>query len=234
MGKKKKYSLDTNVIRYQAAPSIPEAKQNEKNKEQVQLKEATTAFWKKLSNELNQKKAKIYLTSEVLRELEIQKKSLSNTESKKLKKVLKILEEKEKTRDLSYQNTLLSDAHTTLQAEHYYRELATYIQKKYKQALVGNNPFKYPAVSDARIQLESWSGSYILVTANIKEFILYPLLFEYPECNEKLYDLKSRGFKTFTKNIVEQIQTDNVYKDYIKKIEYALNKEIPGPDVLGD
>ncbi|MED2688870.1 hypothetical protein [Bacillus toyonensis] len=234
MGKKKKYSLDTNVIRYQAAPSIPVAKQTEKNKEQVRLKKATTLFWAKLFQELTNNQAEIILTNEVLRELEIQITTLSNKDSKNVKKVLQTLKMKMGMSNLNYQDALLSPANTTLQAEHHYRELAAYIQNSYKQALVGNDAFKYPAVSDARIQLESWSGSYTLVTANVKEFILYPLLFEYPECNEKLYDLKSSKFKIFKESTVKTVQADNIYKGYIQKIQDALNNVTPGPDILAE
>lgn len=179
----KQYMLDTNVFRYKTDNSSQYLRQ-------------AKLFWKMILKELRDGEAEIYTSAEVIRELEVQAYTMFEKQKKKLEVLKNHL-------------TVVSDD-TSIEAEHLIRKMSAYIRSKYKDDLnVIGRGVEYPAVSDSRILLSAWQNECILVTANIKEFMLYPLLFDDYEC--KLYDLITGSYIEIAGIVHEMINEDAVF-----------------------
>lgn len=173
-GDKVIYVLDTNTFRYETNPGA-----------QAVHKAATNQFWLKVKDELLNQKVNLYTPNEVLRELEVQFFGLRDTEKEDIGELLKT-------------QIVIPDNVYNIELEHHIRVMSAYVRSKYN-IVIGTDfemlPKKvnYPAVSDARILLAAYSRGGILVTSNIKDFILYPLLFEANE--QRLFNLLDGSFK---------------------------------------
>lgn len=153
--------LDTNVFRYKIDTTS-------------QHKREARHFWSKALQELQDQIAEIFTPAEVIRELDVQSYTMKPSEKTKIGVLKQCLVVKPDT--------------TSIQAEHLIRKMSAYVRKNYKPHLdVISRGVEYPAVSDSRILLSAWQHKCIMVTSNIKEFMLYPLLF--PAHEDRLYDL---------------------------------------------
>lgn len=184
--------LDTNTFRYQATPGS-------------QYKDVANRFWKKTLTRLEKKEIGLYTSDEVVRELEVQSFSAHPKEVKVLNEIL-----------LPQIDVLdfLYDA----EAEHLVRRASAFLSQNYRiQLPSGKYMEKYPGVGDARILLTGYENDCEIVTANVKDFMLYPLL--YPQSAKVLYDLIQEKYVVIDPQLYDRIQKDARFIDFKSKIE---------------
>lgn len=200
------YVLDTNTFRYETDPGAHAA-----------YKEATNQFWLKVKDELLNQSANLYTPNEVLRELEVQFFGLRATE-------------KEDIRGLLRNQIVIPDNVFNIELEHHIRKMSAYVRSKFN-ILIGADfemlPKKvnYPAVSDARILLSAYIRGGILVTSNIKDFILYPLLFEANE--QKLLNLLDGSFKQLSPSNHNTISSDTDFVVMKNELDNLIEQNNP-------
>ncbi len=69
--------------------------------------------------------------------------------------------------------------------------------------------------SDARILYTAYDEDSILVTANVKDFMLYPLLF--PAGEERLYCMKTNQYIKISATSHKTIHDDSGFQTYLKE-----------------
>jgi len=185
------YVVDTNAYR------LPTSQ--DKQPHAVVNKDAAIQFWDMIRIETTLNKASLYTPSEVLRELEVQFYMLPEDMKVEIAKLL-VMQNELKTMP-------------TVEIEHQIRKMQAYIRSKYTLAIkeeLGLKNTNYGGVSDARIQYAAWRKEAILVTTNVKDFILYPLLFDDPE-EDVLYNLIANEYKHYSLQLFEMILTDPIF-----------------------
>lgn len=193
----KQYTIDTNVIRYQAG-----------NAGNQGLDKAARIFWRTVKEKVDTGEAAILVPAEVIRELEVQSHNLSAIENSKINLILK--------------NCIEVSPPVSVQLEHQVRNMSAYLRKHYQEDLT-NLPMSYPGVSDARILYSAYYEDSILVTANIKDFLLYPFLFAHQE--KCLYTLLSNNFIQIPETVYAKVWQDKAFKEMFKhlgELESAL------------
>ncbi|RYG72926.1 DUF4411 family protein [Lentibacillus lipolyticus] len=195
MGKIKHYTLDTNVFRY---------KTEENNLSN--LKYQTHKFWKKIKDEITNNEAILVIPKEVINELEVQSFTLKDSQVKKINKLISLCIE-------------VAPERLTQEMEHLIRNMQAYIRANFKREL-GRKQVEYGGVSDARILYTAYCQDSILVTANVRDFLLYPLL--YPQGEDILYDLKENDFVRIPCEGYEKIHEDAQFKSLLGKF-YTLD-----------
>ncbi|TKI43423.1 PIN domain-containing protein [Bacillus mycoides] len=184
--------LDTNVFRYQTTPGSPH-------------KDVANRFWEHVTEKLEQKKIELCTAREVVRELEVQAYSAN---PKEVKAIRETLLPKIEVYDYLY------DA----EGEHLVRETSAYLSRNYKiQMPSGKKMEKYPGVGDARILLTAYGEGFEIVTANVNDFMLYPLL--YPQSAKVVYDLIREQYVVIDPQLYERIHNDPRFIDFKSKIE---------------
>ena len=203
----KSYLLDTNGFRYLTNP-----------KEDRDIKKAAKTFWKRALEEIQKGEAILVIPKEVARELEVQSFSLPGGE-KQYTRIAALLEEIEET---------LPDI-STPEIEHQIRKISAYVSEEYREVIkkeLDIAKVKYGSVSDIRILYTAWQYDCVLVTGNVKDFSLYPLLFSPDE--DRLFDIISGTYRKYRLPAYAVITTDAVFKgmmqDLKKLIEDSTNE----------
>lgn len=145
------YLPDTNLFRYLDV-------QNEA------YKTAARDFFAGIQADAAAGKAKIFLSAEVDCELEVQMHTLSEREGHTIQ---------EKLRGLTRVNADLSKA-----LEHDLRKFSNYIRStKFRDVFkIPGYKMEYLQASDARILVDAYINDAVIVTANIKDFVMYSVI----------------------------------------------------------
>lgn len=137
-------------------------------------------FWNKAIAEVSRKNALIIVSAETKQELKVQSHTLKGKENKKYYELLK--------------ETLIESTEVPLRLEYLLRDFSNYVRGKYAGLLVPEGrKTNYLQTADCRIFIHAYLNDAILVTANIKDFFLYPLFFNADEDNI-LYDISSQQY----------------------------------------
>ncbi|PFL57725.1 hypothetical protein COJ27_29440 [Bacillus cereus] len=184
--------LDTNVFRYQTTPGSPH-------------KDVANRFWETVTEKLEQKKIELCTADEVVRELGVQSFSSNPKEVKEIRETL-------------LPKTEVNDYLYDAEAENLVRQASALLSANYKLQLPsGKFMVKYPDVGDARILLTAYESDSIIVTSNVKDFMLYPLL--YPQNGKVLYDLLLEKYVQIDPILYMNIQNNARFADFKSKIE---------------
>ncbi|AQQ52233.1 PIN domain-containing protein [Planococcus lenghuensis] len=189
----KSYTVDTNVIRYYASKTG-----------EPDLRLAAKVFWRKIKTEIAEGSTIIFVPAEVKRELEIQSYTLSGNENMRVQKLLDVCQET---------SPPVSD-----ELEHSIRKMTAYLRANFKDILT-DGKMAYGGVSDSRILYSSYAADSILVTANVRDFLLYPLLFPYEE--QRLYNLIINDFIQFSEETHRAIWSDTKFKTLFREFVEA-------------
>jgi len=174
------YMVDTNIFRYRAYTIGNLKSDTEKSRQRHKLN--TRVFWDKAITETAGKKALILTSEETKQELKVQSHTLQK-ESKTFNNMLK--------------KTLIETTEVPLTLEYLLRDFSNYVRGKYPGSLVNKSQkTNYLQTADARIFIHAYLNDAILVTANIKDFFLYPLFYEMNE-DKVLYDISSGQYINF-------------------------------------
>ncbi|MGM8215912.1 DUF4411 domain-containing protein [Bacillaceae bacterium W0354] len=192
----KKYTLDTNVFRHRT---------NSRDQNSLEQKGAKL-FWRKIKDEINQNKAMLLIPKEVIRELTIQSYTL------KPKQV-------EKINELKTLCTQTIPDYLTEEIENVIIEMSAYVRAEFKDEM-GQQQLEYPSISDSRILYSAYCEDSILVTSNIRDFMIYPLLF--PQSEECLYNLKTNKFVKIPEDGYKTIHNDGTFQDLLNRF-YKLS-----------
>ncbi|MBD8071379.1 DUF4411 family protein [Bacillus sp. PS06] len=199
----KSYLLDTNGFRYLTNP-----------KEDKGIKKAANTFWRQASEEIQNGKAILVIPKEVARELEVQSFSLPGGE-KQYVRIAELLEEVEET---------LPDI-STPEIEHQIRKISAYIGEEFREVIKADldiTKVKYGSVSDIRIFYSAWQYDCVLVTGNVKDFILYPLLFSHEE--DRLFDIITGTYKKYARTSYLAITNDPVFLGMMQDLQRIIEK----------
>ena len=197
----KQYVVDTNSIRYKVTTN------NEYQK-------VARRFWSKALHEMQNGEAVILVPEAVVRELNHQSISFTAFKNEKeLENIADILSFSEEipniTSDEIDELIILLSAHVTA---HYREEI---------KAVTNTSKLKYPSIPDARILCTAWQRECVMVTGNIKDFVLLPLL-EAPD-DAKLYNILSESFVTIPEALYTKIHNDPVFhsmhQELVAKVE---------------
>lgn len=186
----KQYTVDTNVFRYYAND---DGAQN--------LRKAAVSFWKTIKEEIEKSEAVILVPSEVVRELEVQSHTLPAKENIKIQGLLASCQEVSPS--------------FSIELEHHIRIMSAYLRSTYRHTL-SNLPISYGGISDSRILYSAYSEDSILVTANIKDFMLYPFLFQLGE--NRLYDLKQNQFIQIPGEAYKMVWQDQHFQNLFEEL----------------
>lgn len=190
MAEFKQYTVDTNFFRYHS-----------NNNGDNNLRRTALLFWKTAKEEIEKGEAVILVPAEVVRELEIQSHTLPDRENNKIQRLL-----------ANCQEVSLS---VSIALEHHIRKMSAYLRANYRNAL-GNLPVAYGGVSDSRILYSAYYEDSILVTANIKDFMLYPFLFK--ESENRLYDLKQNQFVHIPEETYNRVWQDLKFQQLFQEL----------------
>lgn len=193
----KQYTIDTNVIRYDTDKTANRL-----------LNKAAKSFWTDARNEIENGNAVILVPAEVVRELVVQSHNLPPKENNKINLILK--------------SCIEISPPVSMLIEHQIRNMSAYLRKHYREDLK-DFPMSYGGVSDARILYSAYYEDSILVTANIKDFLLYPFLFAQHE--ERLYNLKFNKYIQIPESVYAKVWQDNTFKgmfNELKDLELAV------------
>lgn len=97
----------------------------------------------------------------------------------------------------------------TTDIEHSIRKMSAYIRANHRENLE-RDKIGYGDVFDARILYTAYYEESILVTSNVRDFMLYPLLF--PQGEERLYDLKENAFVQIPSDGYQSIHKDMAFR----------------------
>ncbi|MCU7667738.1 DUF4411 family protein [Bacillus thuringiensis] len=202
MAELKKYLVDTVAVRYRV------------NKD---YKKPVRRFWTKALEEVGNGEAVLLIPEEVFHELEIQSFGFSAHNNKKeLDNIANVLEQCNVVPNI-----------TSTEIEHQLRKMAAYVRGNYKEDIDAGKGIEYPGVSDSRILCTAWRNDCVVVTANIKDFMLLPLLDAPGE--EILYDIVSSKYITVTEEAHQKIHSDETFKtmfrDLVKMVEKIEDSE---------
>ncbi|WP_018664650.1 DUF4411 family protein [Heyndrickxia acidiproducens] len=196
-GEMKQYTIDTNVLRYKA-----------NSKAEPSHKKAAKLFWKQVIQEIQDGEAVIGVPQEVIRELKIQSFTLSPKENEHISDLLELCQE------------VLPDL-ANINIEHKIREMSAYVRSEFTTA-VDERKMEYPAVADSRILHAAYYSDSALVTSNIKELLLYPLLFDN---RNRLYDLLNKEYVNIPTELYQEIHKDLFFKSLLSDF-HGLNQAI--------
>jgi len=204
------YMLDTNLLRYLTGKTSSQT-------EEQRLKKSAEEFWSKVLEEVRDLDAQILLPQEVVRELNIQMHILPTKTQEQLRSILSNLE----TEDFDLSSSL----------EYELREFSSYAIQTYRDQIrptqqtttsSGKKEYKleYLQASDARILVAAYLNDAVLVTRNIKDFIVY-LLFCAPE-EKRLYDFVEKQFVTIPAEGLALVYQDEYFQAIQAKLEHLL------------
>lgn len=117
--------------------------------------------------------------------------------------------------------TEVKPARLTPELEHLIRKMQAYIRAHYRSEL-GSDKAEYGNVSDARILYTAYIEDSILVTANVKDFLLYPLL--YPSDENVLYNLIENEYVKIPDEGYNKIHADDAFRNLLNEF-YTMDKE---------
>ena len=153
------------------------------NANQANLKQAAHDFWTRTRVLVALNQAEIKIPKEVEVELKIQMHTFTSTVHKNI--LTQILN----------QNVIV-DFPLPIELERELREFTNYVRdnNNFNQTEIRHPEYglNYLQASDARILVTAYKHDGILVTHNIKDFLIYDLLFEPTE--DKLYDYVNRRY----------------------------------------
>ncbi|MBP1994673.1 DUF4411 family protein [Paenibacillus eucommiae] len=153
------------------------------NANQAKLKQAAHDFWTSTSTLAALNQAEIKIPKEVEAELKVQMHTFTSTQHKNI--LTQILN----------QNVVV-DFPLPIDLERELREFTNYLRdnNNFNQTVIRHPDYglNYLQASDARILVTAYKYDGILVTHNIKDFLIYDLLFEPTE--DKLYDYVNKRF----------------------------------------
>ena len=190
MGNLKQYTIDTNVIRYQAG----------KTGDQI-LDRAARIFWRTIKEKAEKGEGVILVPVEVVRELKVQSHTLKASENVKIQNLLN--------------HCLEVSPPVSTEIEHHIREMSAYLRANYKID-IGFPKMEYGGVSDARILYSAYYEDSILVTANIRDFLLYPFLFAHNE--DRLFDLKHNKFIKISEEAYKKVWKDPLFQEMYRQL----------------
>ncbi|MFD1030182.1 PIN domain-containing protein [Metaplanococcus flavidus] len=200
MGNLKQYTIDTNVIRYQAGKTVDQI-----------LDRAARIFWRTIKEKAEKGEAVILVPAEVVRELKVQSHTLKTSENKRIQNLVN--------------QCLEVSSPISTEIEHHIREMSAYLRANYKRD-IGFPKMEYGGVSDARILYSAYYEDSILVTANTRDFLLYPFLFAQRE--ERLYDLILNEYIQYPEIVYAKVWKDETFKEMfhqLGKLEITLEDQ---------
>lgn len=190
MGNLKQYTIDTNVIRHETnktgAPN---------------LMKAAKRFWRTIKEEIEKGEAAILVPAEVVRELKVQSHTLKASENVKIQNLLN--------------HCIEVSPPVSPEIEHCIREMSAYLRANYKNDIVFPK-MEYGGVSDARILYSAYYEDSVLVTANIRDFLLYPFLFANQE--KCLYDLIANNYIQIPEAVYAKVWQDDTFKEMFRHL----------------
>lgn len=110
----------------------------------------------------------------------------------------------------------------SIEMEHQIRKIAAYVKANYKLELDIGKGVEYPSVADAIILLTAWQESLILVTANIRDFMLLPILSAQNE--EVLLDITSNSFVNIPLSLHTSIHHDEDFRQMLNVLVHMIDK----------
>ncbi|WP_051827318.1 PIN domain-containing protein [Metabacillus indicus] len=176
----KQYTLDTNIFRHQTNES-----------DSRQLRSGAQATWDKMIKEVDIGEAVLLVPKEVAFELDLQSFTLKKKQNEAIANLIELCKEVE-------------PEVYTFEIEKSLRRLTAYVKSKHG-SILGHRIERLEA-SDARILYTAYDENSILVTANVKDFMLYPLLF--PEGEERIYCMKNNQYIKVPTENYKAIQKD--------------------------
>lgn len=165
-------------------------------------------FSKKVLSEIENGEAVLLIPQEVVRELKVQSFTLTDKENRKIADLMELCQE-------------VSPNRLSPELEHKIREMSAYVRSNFKSE-IGRDKMEYGGVSDARILYTAYDEDSILVTANIKDFLLYPLLFQQDE--ERLYDMRENVYVKISEEGHKKIHSDPGFKGLLQDF-FELDQE---------
>lgn len=194
----RQYTLDTNIFRHEASSSV-----------EGDLRWAAKTFWRKTLHEIGSGDAVLLVPKEVMRELEVQSFTLPDRENAKISTLLEYCQE------------IVPDQFS-INLEHQIRKMSAYVRSNFRDDM-GMIKMEYGGISDVRILYSAYVEDSILVTTNVKDFLLYPLLFQQQE--ERLYDMKENAYVTIPEEGYKKIHSDPVFKHFLNDF-FTLDQEL--------
>ncbi|MDN4619119.1 DUF4411 family protein [Paenibacillus sp. PsM32] len=199
------YILDTNLFRYYTHKSNDiNVKKNRK---------AAIDFWNKIIEESTNQEADVLIPLEVKNELLVQKNNFSDVVNQKI--------------DLLLNHFDIDDYVLPPDIELQLRVLSSYVVGNYRDVIQpaemnGSEPYKvtYLQASDARILASAYMNDGILVTRNIKDFVIY--LFLCPAGAKCLYDFVEKQYITIPQEGMDKVLQDTKFQEMKRNIESAL------------
>ncbi|PEA01906.1 DUF4411 family protein [Bacillus cereus] len=198
----KTYFTDTNCYRY------PSAITNKSSSPQMVAKKKHKAtakkFWDNVAVEASLGKAVVMTCKEVTQELKVQSYTLEPKENRIINNLI------------SQSNIQSIEIPTGL--EYSLREFSNYARSKYGNILTPPGySMQYLKTSDARIFVNSYVNEAILVTANIRDFLLYPLFFGDDE--DVLYDILNETYVKLPEAGRKAVEQDIFFKNLLKQMK---------------
>lgn len=198
MGILKQYVLDTNIFIYLTNRSSSD-----------DLRRETRYFWKKAKKEFENGEAVLLVPKEVRRELEIQSYTLTEERNNRTNALLEHCRE-------------VSPTNLTQDVEHKIRQLTAYVRANFKED-IGRDKMEYGGVSDSRILYTAYIEDGILVTGNVKDFLLYPLLFPLEE--QRIYSINENKFVVIPPDGYTKIHSDPDFQKLLKEF-FKLSQQL--------
>ncbi|WP_035667035.1 hypothetical protein [Halalkalibacter akibai] len=99
--------------------------------------------------------------------------------------------------------------------------MAIYVRGKYYNDINSIYGMHYPSVSDARILFSAWQEDCILVTNNIKDFMLLPILNYSPEV-ESLYDPINNWYVNVGELALRKIMSDSEFEAMFSELNEMI------------
>lgn len=199
------YVLDTNLFRYHTD------KRNDVNVKKH--RKVAIDFWNKIIEESTNQEADVLIPLEVKNELLVQRNQLKDSVNQKIDELLN---------HFDIDHYVLPSA-----IELELRLLSSYVIGNYRDVIQpveinGNEPYKvtYLQASDARILASAYMNEGVLVTRNIKDFIIY--LFLCPSGSKCLYDFVEKQYITIPQEAMDKVLQDVKFQEMKRSIESAL------------
>ena len=169
-------------------------------------KQAAQEFFTMARREIMEGKSQILLSSEVKCELEVQMHTLKTREQQTIRRLLAGLPQ-------------TMNANLPVDLEQELRIFSNYIRATQFNGIFKIPDYKldYLRTSDARILVDAYRNDAVLVTANIKDFIVYSLFCEPRE--QKLYDFLNKRYVEVSPEARAAIATDPLFLSLQTKLE---------------
>lgn len=198
----KQYAVDTNAVRYKV------------NKDRKYSRPARR-FWDKAIAETKSGEAVIFMPQEVIRELNNQSFSFKTFKNiRELENIADILKHSQEIRNI-----------TSSEIEELIIEMSAFIGAEYRQELkncTGVSNLKYPGIPDARILCTAWQRDCIMVTGNISDFVLLPLLLPHDE--DKLYNILSESYIKIPQVLHNKIHSNPEFKSKFQRLVSLISE----------